>query len=208
MKLSFIILTLFLISFTNCRKQPLLSFENNNDKQLIAFIPIDSFNMFEIKSVLVELSVFYRKRVVILKPIDIPSNYYNKFLNQYFADSILDLLAKIKNDGIADVVGLTHQPIFMINKDHKIPYYEEKIFGFGDHPGNACIISDNRFKIEDTAIYHSRLKKVVIHEIGHNMGLPHCKDDKCIMSPKNSSLIKLDTSDIYYCLKCIKKLHH
>jgi archaemetzincin len=203
-KLLIIIVILLLACSINCRRQQLLSLNNHGPTQTIAFVPFNSFDISEIKNVLTEISTFYNKPVIILPRAFIPSNSFDHIIEQYSADSILDLLTKMKPDSIVEVVGLTNEPIFSINKKR---YYEQKIFGFGDHPGNVCIVSDTRLKIADNEIYNSRLKKVIIHEIGHNMGLSHCKNDQCTMSEKNGNLKNLDNTEVYYCSDCRKKVN-
>ncbi len=192
-------------SSISCRRQQLLSLNNDEPRQTIAFVPFNSFDISGINSVLTEISHFYNKRVIILPRAFIPQNSFVQILEQYSADSLLDHLTKLKPDSIVEVVGLTNEPIFSINKKN---YHEQKIFGFGDHPGNVCIVSDTRLKIADNELYNSRLKKVIIHEIGHNMGLSHCENDQCTMSDKNGNLKNLDNTKVYYCSDCRRKLNH
>jgi archaemetzincin len=87
------------------------------------------------------------------------------------------------------------------------PHYDENLFGMGFLPGNSCVISDNRFWINDTSIFNYRLRNVIIHEIGHNAGLAHCPDSKCIMSEMNGDISTLDKGGNDYCKKCKRKLN-
>ena len=130
-----IIVITLITSSISCRRQRLLSLNKNSPAQTIAFVPVNGFDISTINNVLTEVSIFYDKRVIILPRVLIPSNSFDHILKQYSADSILDLLAKMKPDSIVEVVGLTNEPIFLINKKH----YEQKIFGFGDYPGNVCM---------------------------------------------------------------------
>ena len=86
-------------------------------------------------------------------------------------------------------------------------YYDYDLFGMAYLPGNSCVVSDNRFRTNDTAIFNHRLRNVIIHEIGHNAGLPHCSDNRCIMSETNGDVSRLDGGGNDYCDKCKKKLN-
>ncbi|MDB5200390.1 MAG: putative archaelysin family metalloprotease precursor [Chitinophagaceae bacterium] len=198
-----ILLIFILLAFlsTNCNKHSILSL-NKKQKQIIAFVPLDDYNMIEIDPVIKEISGFYNKQVIVLHSVNIPGKFFNTALKQYSADSIIMLLSHLYNDTIVEIIGLIHNPVFTIKEVKPVPYYSENIFGMGYQPGNACVVSDFKFKTTDTKIFNQRLRNVIIHEVGHNLGLSHCPDDKCIMSKNNGNITTLDNSGNDYCNKC------
>ena len=208
MKLSIYIFSLLIFFSLNCKKQPFFSLGNHTENQIIAFQPLDDFNMLEIDPVITEISLFYKKRVIVLKPINIPASFLNLEIQKYSADSIVMFLSKLQNDTIAEIIGLTNKPIFTIKDANNVPYYDEKIFGMGFQPGNSCVVSDYRFRTPNTIVFNNFLRNVIIHEVGHNLGLPHCKDIKCIMSTNTGDIGKLNNSNNTYCKKCKKTIKH
>jgi archaemetzincin len=170
--------------------------------QYIAFQPLGDFNVQETEQVINEVALFYHKKALVLKPMAIPQTFYHTALHQYSADSIIHLLAKLQNDTVTSIIGLTHQPIFTIKNAGKMPYYNENIFGMGYQPGNACVVSDIRFMSTDKALYAHRLKTVILHEKGHNLGLPHCNNNQCIMSEKTGDIVFMDKTGNDYCARC------
>ena len=131
----------------------------------------------------------------------------------YSAGSIINFLYRLANDTIIEVVGLTHKNIYITDdvkkeqiKDDVPGAYFKTVFGLGDVSGNFCVISDYLIHSIEPARTNKRLMTVVIHEIGHNLGLQHCPDDKCIMSEQNGKILKLDNSGNDYCNKCKSKL--
>jgi archaemetzincin len=206
MKVTIAIISLVLLS--TCRPSPYLSLKNTKQKQVIALQPFENYDDSILYHLTFEIRDFYKRQTIILKPITIPHHFLDTTIQQYSADSLIMLLSKLRNDTIVEVVGLTHYPIFTIKKmKDLVPYYDEDLFGFSYQPGNACVVSDSRFRSEYQTLYLNRLRKVTVHEIGHNLSLSHCSNDKCLMSEKNGNTINLDNGGNDYCLKCKKVLH-
>ncbi len=86
-------------------------------------------------------------------------------------------------------------------------YEVRGIFGLGYVSGNACVVSDYRLMSINKELLYNRLRKVIIHEIGHSLGLPHCSIDSCIMSESNGNISILNKSGGDYCIKCRMKLN-
>ena len=199
--------TVVLATLLGCGKsRPVLSLNSDKQNQIISIQPLGEFDEQIIDSVAKELSHFFNKKVLVLKPIEIPKTFFLPILNQYSADSIIQLLSRLQNDTIIEIVGVTHNPVFTIKTVTNGAYYNEKIFGLGYQPGNSCVVSDFKFGPPNGPNHVHRLKTVIIHEIGHNIGLPHCKEEKCVMSENNGSLSMLDKSESEYCAKCNKIL--
>lgn len=203
-----LIFTTLVILLSNCKKSSILSLSDTKRNQIIAFVPFDDYNVLEITSVINEVSHFYNKKVIILNPVDIPVNFFNPAIQQYSADSLIMLLSKFRNDTIIEIIGLTHKPVFTTKQAKPMDYFAETIFGMAYQPGNSCIVSDFKFRTTDIKIYNQRLRNVIIHETGHNLGLSHCKDGKCIMSENNGDIKILDKSENNYCRKCRKILYN
>ena len=202
------------ITFFGCKNSADKFSVNQVSKKYIAIQPLGEFNKERINFVRDEITNFYKMPVIILPSAVLPRSFVNKKKGErYSADSILIFLKRFKNDSIVEVVGLVHKDIYTSKKDHDgniqepvAKYAIWGICGLGFLPGDECIISDNRLKIKDSSIFKHRLKTVVIHEIGHNLGLPHCKTKGCIMCDTNGKIATIDNSMNDYCDECKKKL--
>lgn len=174
-----------LLLFSQCRRDNTLSLYKKPE-QVIAFQPLNGYPVQEIQPLLDDLGSFYNKQVIVLPSIEIPRRWYNTEIEKYSADSIIMYLSGLRTERLTEIVGITHIPVFTIREDAERPYYDEAMIGMGYLPGNACVVSDSRFRWSDEATHRRRLRNAIIHEIGHNMGLAHCANDDCSMSEKNT----------------------
>ncbi len=78
--------------------------------------------------------------------------------------------------------------------------------GLGNQPGFASVVSTYRLQKGDVAekLFMQRLLKTVVHEIGHNFGLPHCPNEHCIMADAKGKLNQDEETGL--CGECRKKL--
>ncbi len=133
--------------------------------------------------------------------------------NRYRADSTIAILKRTRPDSVDYIIGLTNFDICItkyaadgsIKKpEHK--YTDFGIFGLGYRPGPSCVVSTFRFGSFDTEVAKSRLAKVCVHELGHNFGLPHCPDKKCVMTDAVETIATVDNAELRLCDKCRAKL--
>jgi archaemetzincin len=183
-------------------------------KRLIGLQPLEQYDREQLQFIKKELQQFYHSPVVVLNKRDIPASFLNTTKGErYSADSIIKWLAHTSPDSVYKVVGITRKDIFTTKREMwhiKKPestYAVWGIFGLGFMPGRSCVVSDHRLQTSDIPRFHHRLRTVVIHELGHNLGLPHCPSDSCIMNDANESIRTVDNSGNNYCPKCKEWLH-
>jgi archaemetzincin len=49
---------------------------------------------------------------------------------------------------------------------------------------------------------------VAVHEFGHNLGLPHCPNKKCVMTSAAEKLTTIDNEKLALCMTCKKIINY
>ena len=173
------------------------------EKQSIILILCDHFNEILADSIATDVSREFHYPVAI-KNFDFDiTNFYSPGRRQYNANSILKNLDNINFHNSYKKVGLFKVDLF-------IPILTY-IFGQAILQGKTGIASLYRLRNElyglekNDDLVNERLKKVVIHEIGHMFGLIHCQNPVCVM--RSSTYVEdIDQKNFKLCVKCKQKL--
>jgi archaemetzincin len=161
-----------------------------------------------------EVTKFYKIKTFILPEIELPKQaFINIKSPRYRADSIITIQNRTINDSLDFVLGLTHKDISITKhdikgniKEPKWKYNDFGVMGLAYCPGKSSIVSSFRLKHKDKSLEFSRLKKVVIHEFGHNLGLPHCPNKHCVMTSAAEKISTIDNEKMELCEKCKRQL--
>lgn len=206
------VLLLFIICFFYCCSIPI-----DKKTNTIAIQPLGYQNAQVLSDIQHSLTkdLGLSKEVIVLAPIDIPkSSFTNVKSPRYRADSIIRFLKRTKPDSIDYILGFTSQDISTTKRDAsgniKKPisrYQDWGIFGLGFRPGPSCVVSNFRLKSKVPGQTLERYKKVCLHEIGHNLGLKHCPDKKCVMTDACESIKTVDNVVCALCAQCKSKIN-
>ena len=77
------------------------------------------------------------------------------------------------------------------------------VFGEARAPGRSGIVSTFRLGagLPGSVVFDNRVKKEVVNELGHMMGLEHCPSLSCVMC-KSENVDDTDAKSDRYCEKC------
>jgi archaemetzincin len=168
-------------------------------KQSIILISCNHFEKDVIDNI-VEAITHEFQHPVVFKQHDFDlSDFYSPGRRQYDANSILK---ELSNNFLPD----SYKKIGLFRVDLFIPILTY-IFGQAILNGNTGIVSTHRLRNElyglkkSKSLENERLKKVVIHEIGHMFGLIHCPNPICAM--RSSTYVEdIDQKNENLCPKC------
>ena len=134
-----------------------------------------------------------------LGALALPEESYDRKRNQYHSTRILKVLLEDVPPDALKVLGRVEEDLF-------IPILTF-IFWEAQLGGTASLVSAARLRQEfygldpDGEILRDRLQKECLHELGHNFGLVHCRDRRCVMYLSNT-VRDVDGKDREYCRSC------
>lgn len=204
----------FVFLLISCAKE-----KTNSNSQMTPIVGIQPYNEISLKDAqLVSNAIdsFYRYKVVVLPVKKMFKKAFVKIKSpRYRADSIIKFQNQQIPKNVNYILGVTNEDISITKHDKngeilepKWKYCDFGIMGLAYRPGKSAIVSKFRIKSTNKKLEALRLKKVAIHEFGHNLGLAHCPNKNCVMTSAAEKLATIDHEKMALCEKCKKIINY
>jgi archaemetzincin len=171
-----------------------------SEDKIIAVQPLGDVRADVLEVIAANLQAFFQIRTKVFPDQPIPDKAYNSHRGQYNCYPILKFLGTLRPDHTVKIIGVTEVDLF-------IPILTY-VFGEAELGGNVTVISTYRLArgkdwepVPSRRLFE-RAAKIAVHEMAHTFRLPHCKEDRCIMS-SFPVLSHIDEKRIYFCRYCI-----
>jgi archaemetzincin len=121
---------------------------------------------------------------------------------QYHSTAILQRMQSLVLDPDIHLLGVTGLDLY-------VPVLTY-VFGEAQLEGNCSLVSSHRLRDEfyglppNFRVLQERLAKEAIHELGHNVGLRHCLDWRCVMASSHN-VERIDSKSGEFCTACLQK---
>ena len=167
---------------------------------IVHVVPLGDVKQKYLTHVKESIDKFYPNiKCIIDEPVKLTDDILAKSGKRYEASKILSKYKSKRN-----VILITEKDIAYFNKEKNIKEYG--IIGLGLRPGKVCVVST--FRIKRGNKLFSRLEKVSLNEIGHNLNIPHCENSRdCLMHAAEGSIRQIDREKVWVCEKCKDKLN-
>ncbi len=135
----------------------------------------------------------------------VPNDAYDSNRDQYRAEAFIELASHVGTNG--KTIAVTTEDLFYRRRNY--------VFGLAYLDGNGSVVSTYRLQTttdgglatnSNSEVFADRIRKEVIHEIGHTLGLEHCDNKRCVMN-FSPTVREVDVKEQYLCGSCSRHVH-
>lgn len=130
--------------------------------------------------------------------------YYDSARRQYNGNELLKLVDSTRPPDSAKTIGIFNVDLFI---PILIFIFGQAFLGGATGIASLYRLNNERYgMIADNTMMLERLKKEVIHELGHTFGLIHCQNPTCVM--RSSTYVEdIDQKEQHLCSGCRSELN-
>jgi archaemetzincin len=134
----------------------------------------------------------------------VPEGAFDRSRNQYRAEEFIELASRTGSG--EKNIAITAEDLYYRRRNY--------VFGLAYLNGNGSVISTYRLQTSSDGglstkgsaeVFADRVRKEVVHEIGHTFGLEHCDRERCVMS-FSPTVREVDVKGEHLCGSCSRSI--
>ena len=129
-----------------------------------------------------------------------PTGAYDPSRDQHRAEEFIELASRVGSG--KKNIAITDDDLYYRRRNY--------VFGLAYLSGNGSVISTYRLQTSSdggfsnkpaSEIFSDRVRKEVVHEVGHTLGLEHCENSRCVMN-FSPTVREVDVKEEHLCGSC------
>jgi archaemetzincin len=176
------------------------------EERLLVIVPLGAPSEDLVQVVVASAQKTFRMRVEVAEPMALPMGAYYPPRKRWRAERLLDALDRVAPKEAWRVAAITEKPISTTKGEVK----DWGIAGLGSLGGKSSVFTSFLFRKHAAADHRRYLKEMeglVLHEIGHTLGLEHCPLERCLMADAKGNAIRAAEKSINeFCPACWQQI--
>jgi archaemetzincin len=171
---------------------------------VVAIQPLGSVDPDLVHAVASRIEHRFAVDVIVLPVRSLPESAFYRPRLRYRGERLVDWLVGMKPAGVSVILGLMSSDL-STTKGH---VYDWGVMGVGSPSRATGVVSTYRLQGDDASeqLVTLRAGQVALHELGHSLGLHHCRVPRCIMNDAKGGIAAVDESSGRFCASCRVKL--
>jgi archaemetzincin len=167
---------------------------------IVAIQPLGVVDPTLVHAVAMRIERTFAVDVIVLRVKPLPESAFYRPRMRFRGERVIEWLEAAKPPRVSAILGLMSRDL-SATKGH---IYDWGVMGVASPSRATGVISTHRLESHGASakLVTLRACQVAVHELGHLLGLPHCRAPRCVMNDAEGGIASVDRSSGKFCRSC------